>query len=310
MAFDKEAFLRCLEEDEAFRDRLALLLMRAPVLAELRALREDFNKLAAQVAEHTRAIHELREDFKALSAQVAENIKAIRELRDDFKALSAQVAENTKAIRNLQEQVSKNTEAILALQEQVAKNTEAIRALQEQVSKNTEAIIALQEQVIELRKDFHAEMAALREDFNKALVAFRKELRGFVSAIGARWGLRAEEVFREAMFEFLKEYDVHVEGHLKIRDEWGIVHKDVVGREYEFDICMRDGRTRIVEVKMHVRWDDVLITARKAELFERRTGIKPEVIMVAPLIDEEAKGEALRRGFKVITYGGEEEASP
>jgi len=261
MSFDKEAFLRCLEEDEAFRDRLALLLMRAPVLAELRALREDFNKLSAQVAEHTRAIHELREDFKALSMQVAED---------------------TKAIRNLQEQVSKNTEAI----------------------------IALQEQVIELRKDFHAEMAALREDFNKALVAFRKELRGFVSAIGARWGLRAEEVFREAMFEFLKEYDVHVEGHLKIRDEWGIVHKDVVGREYEFDICMRDGRTRIVEVKMHVRWDDVLITARKAELFERRTGIKPEVIMVAPLIDEEAKGEALRRGFKVITYGGEEEASP
>ena len=64
-------------------------------------------------------------------------------------------------------------DAIRSLQEQVAHNTEAIRALQEQVARHSEVI------------ERHS--------------AGIEELARSIQALGARWGILAEESFKEAI---------------------------------------------------------------------------------------------------------------
>mgnify|MGYP003879774761 CR=1 FL=1 len=352
MAIDKATMLKWLEEDEEFRDKFVMLLMRAPILVELRGLREDFNKRFEAFGEEMRA---LREDFNRLSAQVAENSKAVRALQEQvaehtkaIKGLQEQVAENSRAIRALQEQVAENTKAIRGLQEQVAENTKAIRALQEQVVENSRAIRALQEQVVELREDFNKrfkahdeEIRRLREDFNKRFEAFDEEIRrlredfnkrfeaheeemralredfnrlarrmdrGFkkieraLSSLGVRWGLGAEEAFKRAFSSLLAELGYEVVGSLRLRDEWGVVKAGAVGREYEYDLCIKDEEMYLLEIKSRVGWWDVELFKRKLDLYERYHGRRPKLIIVSPFVEEDARREAEALGFKVFTY--------
>jgi len=52
----------------------------------------------------------------------------------------------------------------------------------------------------------------------------------------------------------------------------------------------------------HVRASDVLQFRRKAELYERKTGRRPDrLLMVTPYIDEKALEAARRLGIEVYT---------
>jgi len=74
----REDVLRLLREDAEFREEMALLLMRTPMLEEIRGLREDFNKRfeahERRFAEFEGRMEELRDDFN----------KRMEELRQDF----------------------------------------------------------------------------------------------------------------------------------------------------------------------------------------------------------------------------------
>jgi len=161
------------------------------------------------------------------------------------------------------------------------------------------------------RLDRHeAELVKLREDMNKLredMNRLREDMiRGFelverhISALGARWGLMAEDAFREGLRGLLeRELGFRVE-RWRVYDNAGIVFG--YPSEVEVDIAVSDGKLILIEVSSHVRASDVLQFRRKAELYEKVTGRKPDrLIIVTPYIDEKALEAARQLGVEAYT---------
>jgi len=146
-------------------------------------------------------------------------------------------------------------------------------------------------------------MNKLREDMVRGfeLVERRIELvERHISALGARWGLMAESAFRESLRGLLeREFGFKVESW-RAYDESGIVFG--YPSEVEIDVTVSDGKLILIEVSSHVRASDVLQFRRKAELYERKTGRRPDrLLMVTPYIDEKALEAARQLGVEVYT---------
>jgi len=167
-------------------------------------------------------------------------------------------------------------------------------------------LVRLREDMNKLREDMvrhEAELVRLREDMNK----LREDMiRGFelierhISALGARWGLMAEDAFREGLRGLLeKELGFRVE-RWRAYDETGMVFG--YPSEVEVDVTVSDGKLILIEVSSHVRASDVFQFRRKAELYERVTGRKPDrLIIVTPYIDEKALEAARQLGVEAYT---------
>ncbi|MEM3070710.1 MAG: DUF3782 domain-containing protein, partial [Candidatus Bathyarchaeia archaeon] len=139
-------------------------------------------------------------------------------------------------------------------------------------------------------------IAKLREDMNKGF----KLLEGHISALGARWGLLTEEAFREGLRGILEEeFKVEVERWIH-RDEDGIVYG--YPSSVEVDVAVHDGKVILIEISSHVRPSDVSTFKRKAELYERITGRKPDKLMiVTPYAEDEARYACLKHGIELYT---------
>jgi hypothetical protein len=147
------------------------------------------------------------------------------------------------------------------------------------------------------RLDRHeAELVRLREDMNRGFELIERH----ISALGARWGLMAEDAFREGLRGLLeKELRFKVE-RWRVYDNAGIVFG--YPSEVEVDIAVSDGKLILIEVSSHVKASDVLQFKRKAELYEKVTGRKPDrLIIVTPYIDEKALEAARQLGVEAYT---------
>jgi hypothetical protein len=140
------------------------------------------------------------------------------------------------------------------------------------------------------------EMNKLREDMTKGFELVNRH----ISAIGARWGIMAEDAFREGLRGILeKEFGVKVDRWIS-RDEDGMVYG--FSSVIEIDIAIKDGKTMLIEISSSVDKSKVAAFLRKAQLYEKRTGIKPErLIMVTPYADEDAIEAAREVGVEVYT---------
>ena len=112
--------------------------------------------------------------------------------------------------------------------------------------------------------------------------------------------MMAEEAFREGLRRVLKE-----ELGLSV-ERW--VEMDVEGYVYghpcqiDMDVAISDGRVALVEVKSHVKRADVTAFKRKAELYAKIEGRRPDKLMiVTPYADQEALETAKELGIEVYT---------
>jgi len=110
----------------------------------------------------------------------------------------------------------------------------------------------------------------------------------------------AEGAFRESLRGLLeKELGFRVE-KWRAYDESGMVFG--YPSEVEVDVAVSDEKLILIEVSSHVRASDVLQFRRKAELFERKTGRRPDrLLMDTPYIDEKALEAARQLGIEVYT---------
>ena len=178
------------------------------------------------------------------------------------------------------------------------------------LDRNEEEIAKLREDMMRGFERHDREIERLREDMNKLredmlkgfeLVERRiSRLENLISALGARWGMMAEDAFREGLKGILeKEMGLRVERWITI-DEEGIVYgfKSVI----EIDVAIKDGKTLLIEVSSRVGPSDVAAFSRKAELYEKETGTKPDrLIMVTPYAEETAIEAAKALGIEVYT---------
>ncbi len=141
-----------------------------------------------------------------------------------------------------------------------------------------------------------SELRRLREDFNKAYERFDRRL----AALGARWGIEAEEAFREAMRGVVEE----ILGAGKV-EKW--VYYDEGGEvlgypaRIEVDVLVRDSTHVLIEVKSSASEGDVAKLWRIGKLYARVKGVKPRLALVTPFISEEGLEAARKLGVEVYT---------
>jgi hypothetical protein len=125
-----------------------------------------------------------------------------------------------------------------------------------------------------------------------------------IGALGARWGLRSEASFRNALKGLLEDR-FHVEVlHVNEFDDGG----EVFGRpeQVELDVIVRDGELLIGEIKSSMSKGDMYIFERKARFYEKRHQRKASrLFVVSPMIAPNAKPVAKNLGIETYSYFGD-----
>jgi len=174
---------------------------------------------------------------------------------------------------------------------------------QAELVKLRQDMVELRREMVELREDMirgfdrhDKELTKLREDMNRGFELVNRH----ISALGARWGLMAEEAFREGLRGVLeKEMGFKVE-RWRTYDEAGKVFG--YPSEVEVDVTVKDQKLILIEVSSHMKASDIYQFKRKADLYEEKTGRKPDrLIAVTPYIDEKAIEASKRLGIEVYT---------
>jgi hypothetical protein len=139
------------------------------------------------------------------------------------------------------------------------------------------------------------ELKALRMDFNTGMRAFQLRL----DALGARWGIFAEQAFREGVKGIVERYFGGDVRHWMHEDETGFVfgHPALV----EVDLLIRDKELVLVEVKSSISRGDLATLLRKGKLYEQVEGVKPSLAIVSPYVEEDAVADARVLGISVFT---------
>ncbi|MGB9660252.1 MAG: PD-(D/E)XK nuclease family protein, partial [Nitrososphaerales archaeon] len=205
-------------------------------------------------------------------------------------------------VKRLDTHDQKFTEIIKRLEVHDEKFAEIVKRLDTHDQKFTEIIKRL-----EVHDEKFAEIVKRLDTHDQELVRLREDmLRGFermdrhLGALGARWGLMAEEAFREGLKGFLaKELKLSVKRWVQ-RDEDGMVYgyPSIV----EIDLSVSDEKITLIEVSSHVRSSDVLLFVRKTQFYEKATGRKPDrLIIVTPYAEKEAFEAAKRYGIEIYT---------
>ena len=140
-----------------------------------------------------------------------------------------------------------------------------------------------------------AEISKLREDLNRGFAALSRRL----DALGARWGIMAENAFREGLRALLEDLGIRVERWSALDEEGRVYGYESV---VELDVAVRDGELILVEITSHVKASDVAEFRRKADFYAEKTGRKPDkLLIVSPYADEEALKAAKRLGVEIRT---------
>ena len=282
----KKAIVELLRSDWEFRRVVAAELGLLEILERLEGV-------GRRLEEHTRVIRELLESMVKLEERVARLEERVTKLEERFAKLEERflkleervakleeaILEHTKALRLLEERVTK-------LEERVARLEERLLRVEERLEEHSRAIRALQEQII-------AQGEAIRK-LSEAV----SELTARITAIGFRYGVFTEDAFREAVKflveDLLREYRVE---KWEYYDSEGIVygHPAVV----EVDVLIRDGTHILVEYKASADKSDVAELYRLGKLYEKVTGVKPKLLLVAPAVRKRAAELAKKLGVEI-----------
>jgi hypothetical protein len=305
----KSRILRLLKEDEEFRYAVAGLLGMEEILKRLDRNEQELVRLREDM---TKMLEKHEERFARIEEEIRRIWQEIERLREDMvKGFERHDAEIAKLREDMMKGFERHDLELAKLREDMVKGFERhdaeIAKLREDMMKGFERhdreIQRLTEEMNRLREDMikgferhDMEFARLREDMMKGFDAMNRR----ISALGARWGLESEEAFREGLRGILeKELGLKVE-RWSAFDETGSVfgHPSQV----EVDVAVSDGKVMLIEVSSHVKHADVAALVKKAELYERITGRRPDrLIVVTPFAEEKAMEAALKLGVEIYT---------
>jgi len=162
------------------------------------------------------------------------------------------------------------------------------------------------------------ELRAMREEQNRkwhenqaTINAMLEEIRALsrkhdstIGALGARWGLRTEQSFRNSLKGILEDsFGVEVINVTELDDEG-----EVFGRpdQVELDVIIQDGTLILCEIKSSMSKSDMYTFGRKVAFYEKRHGRKANrKIVISPMVDDPAQKVARELGIEVYSYANE-----
>ena len=164
-------------------------------------------------------------------------------------------------------------------------------------------------QIIALRRDFNERIVAIeqrieemRRDFNEQILRLNRSVRSLecsIGAIGARWGVLSEDAFRSALRGILENWFGVKVTKWEAYDDEGIVYgyPSIV----DADVVIKDRKHILIEIKAHVRRSDVAEIMNIAKVYEKKEGVKPDLVIVSPYVEEKAKELAKIHGVQIYT---------
>ena len=276
---------------------------------ELRKLREDMNRGFARHDEEFKKLWEQIAKFREDMVKGFErHDKEIMQLREDMNKLREDMV---KGFMRHDEEFKRVWEELARLREDMnkgfARHDEELRRLREDMTegfkRHDEELKRLREDMIEgfMRHDEEfrkvwLEIAKLREDMNKGFSVLQR----LITALGSRWGVMAEEAFKEGLRAILEEeLNAKVEKWTTYDEEGVVFGRPAV---IDIDVAVQDDKVILIEVKSHIERPHIKEFMDKAKLYERKTKRKPSrLIMIAPFIEAEAAQLAKDLGIEVYT---------
>ncbi len=165
-------------------------------------------------------------------------------------------------------------------------------------------VVRLGDELVKLREEQEKrweEQQRINRELMEEIKKLHRKYDAGIGALGARWGLRAESSFREAIKGIVEEdFPVRVERH-HAYDPEGVVfgRPDQVG----LDLIIRDGKVIVAGIKSSVSKSDVFVLKRKVDFYQKREGRHADrVLVISPMVDADALELAKEYGFEVYSY--------
>jgi hypothetical protein len=250
---------------EAFPSRQEFVAL----LEELRAMREESNRRFEELQ------HEIAQRFEAVDQRFE---TLLHEMNQRFEAVDRRF----EAVDRRFEAVDQRFETLLR---EMNQRFEAVDRRFEAVDQRFETLLREMNQRFEaVDRRFEGVFAELREQ------------RLHLSALGARVGRGLEFIVKGIVEEFAGE-SFPLADRLVLVDTEGEVF-GVPGAEVEFDLYAHNGRAYLVEVKSHLKTDDVLKFQRKAVFAEAKLGRPMTRLIIALSMDSRAEALMQRLGIE------------
>jgi hypothetical protein len=135
---------------------------------------------------------------------------------------------------------------------------------------------------------------------HEAIMAVANKHDRSITALGARWGIKSENAFRNALVGILeKNFAVQVLNITEDDDE-GIVF----GRpeQIELDVIIRNGLLIICEIKSSMSRSDMFTFERKVRFYEQRHQRQANrMLVISPMIDTRAEQIAKQLGIEIYS---------
>jgi len=245
-----------------------------------------------------------KEVIKIIEEKLPELIEKYPLLRLKIEEIIERKAVTKEEIKEILIELRKQREENSKRFEEINKRFEAVDKRFEEMDRRFESLVnELKAHKEETAKRFEAvdrRFEELTKEMNKGF----ELLRNAITALGARWGIFAEEAFREGMKGVIENlgfpsYEIK---KWKTFDEEGYVFG--YPHEVEVDIVIKDDKHFLIEIKSSVSDADVLKFKKIGELYEKKTGVKPQLIIISPYIREEGKKECEFLGIKYYEKEG------
>jgi len=187
----------------------------------------------------------------------------------------------------------------------IAEHSKRIEELSKRVEEHSRVLVEHSKVLAEHSKRLEELTRAVQEQGKRIEELARKvgEQSAVLGSIGRRWGRDLEKTVIELYRHVLEERSIIPE---KI-ERFTYVDTDgkyyVKGSRIEFDIYIHNDKVYLVEVKSHADIEDVEWFYKRAEIYEKIRGRRPDkLVLVAVHIDGDAYERAKGLGIEVI-YG-------
>jgi len=221
------------------------------------------------------------------------------------KARSEELKDIAEAIKTLADYVKKGFNIIEEHSKIIAEHSKRIEEHSRKIEELSRRIEEMNKVLMEHSKRIEEQGKRL-EELSKRIEELTREIgkqSAVLGSIGRRWGKDLEKMVIELYRHVLEERGIIPE---KI-EKFTYVDTDgryyVKGSRIEFDIYIHNDKVYLVEVKSHADIEDVEWFYKRAEIYEKIRGRKPDkLILIAIHIDEDAYERAKELGIEVI-YG-------
>jgi len=242
---------------------------------------------------------------RARAEELRDVAEAIKTLADYVKKGFDIIAEHSKRIEEHSKIIAEHSKRIEELSKRVEEHSKILQEHSKRLEELSKRVEELTKAVQEQGKVL-AEHSKRIEEHSKRIEELAREVgkQGVVlGSIGRRWGRDLEKTVLELYRRVLEERGVIPE---KIER---FTYVDVDGKYYvkgskiEFDIYLHNARVYLVEIKSHADVEDVEWLYKRAEIYEKIRGRKPDkLLLITVHIDEDAYERAKDLGIEVI-YG-------